>query len=431
MRIPSVTVLLPSGPARRPVLLMALGTFALGTDAFVISGVLPKVGASLGVSLGVAGLLVTVFSGVYAVSAPVLAVATGGMCRKKAMVMALAVFAVANALAAAAPDYGLMVAARVLAALGAGLYTPSAMAAASSLARPEERGRALAAVLGGLTLANAFGVPLGTLIGQAAQWRATFAFVALLGVVAFAGLRHSLPAIPSPGVASLRDRASAAAMRGVPSTVVSLALATCGMFTLYIYLAWFVGRTSGLAGSVVTVVYLIYGVAAVASSLAAGWLIDHVSPVRVAGVSALGLFVACAALALTARLSTGTASDGYAVVSLITGWSLMSWLYYPATQKRLVTATGPRGPVVVSLAASAVYTGQALAGVLGAAVLNSGPAVLAAAAAACELAAFGMLLISARRLRGLPAPAGGMVLQPSVAEAGAVRLSPARRAAGL
>jgi MFS transporter, DHA1 family, inner membrane transport protein len=79
MRVPSVAAVLPSGPARRPVLLMALGTFALGTDAFVISGVLPRVGASLGVSLGVAGLLVTVFSGVYAVSAPVLA--TGGMGR--------------------------------------------------------------------------------------------------------------------------------------------------------------------------------------------------------------------------------------------------------------------------------------------------------------------------------------------------------------
>ena len=311
-----------------------------------------------------------------------------------------------------------MVAARVLAALGAGLYTPSAMAAASSLARPEERGRALAAVLGGLTLANAFGVPLGTLIGQAAQWRVTFAFVALLGVVALAGLRHSLPAIPSPGAASLRDRASAAAVRGVPSTLVSLALAICGIFTLYIYLAWFADRTSGVTGSVITVVYVIYGVAAVASSFAAGWLIDHASPVRVAGVSALGLFAACAALALTARLSTGIASDGYAVVSLISAWSLISWLIYPATQQRLITATGPRGPVVVSLGASAVYAGQALAGILGAAVLSAGPAVLALAAAACELAAFGMLLVSARRLCGLPAPAAGMMPPAPVAEVG-------------
>jgi MFS transporter, DHA1 family, inner membrane transport protein len=418
MRVPSVSAVLPSGPARRPVLLMALGTFALGTDAFVISGVLPEVGASLGVSLGVAGLLVTVFSGAYAVSAPVLAVVTGGMCRKRAMILALGVFSVANVLAVAAPDYGAMVAARVPAALGAGLYTPAAMAAASSLARPEERGRALAAVLGGLTLANAFGVPLGTLIGQAVQWRATFAFVALLGVAALAGLRRWLPEVPSPGAVSLRDRASAAAIRGVPSTLASLALAICGLFTLYIYLTWFGGRTSGLAGSVITVVYLLYGAAAVASSLSAGWLIDHVPPVRVAGASALGLLAACAALALTARLSAGTASDGYAVVSLITAWSLVSWPIYAATQQRLLTASGPRGPVVVSLGASAAYAGQAVAGVLGAAVLSAGPAALALAAAACELAAFAMLLVSARRLRGLPAPAAGTVPPAPVAEAG-------------
>ncbi len=134
-----------------------------------------------------------------------------------------------------------MVAARVLAALGVGLYTSSAMAAASSQARPAEWRRVLATVLGSLTLATAFGVPFGPLISQAAQWRATFVFVALLGVLALAGLQHSLPAIPSPGVASLRDRASAATVRGVPSTLVSLALAICGIRRLTICPLFLVG----------------------------------------------------------------------------------------------------------------------------------------------------------------------------------------------
>ncbi|MEV4257814.1 MFS transporter, partial [Spirillospora sp. NPDC049652] len=116
MRLHSV---LPTGAARKPVLLLSLGTFALGTDAFVISGVLPVLGRSLGVGVGEAGQLITIFSAVYALGAPVLAVLTGNWNRRTALFVAMAVFVAANLLAAAATTYPIMVVARVLAALAA------------------------------------------------------------------------------------------------------------------------------------------------------------------------------------------------------------------------------------------------------------------------------------------------------------------------
>src|SRR5215510_16277444 len=108
---------LPGGSARRPVLMLALGT-----DAFVISGVLPRIASDLGVTLPQAGLLITVFSGVYAFAAPVMAVVTGTASRRRVLMVSLACFTAANVLAAVAPSYGIMIVARAAAALVAGLY---------------------------------------------------------------------------------------------------------------------------------------------------------------------------------------------------------------------------------------------------------------------------------------------------------------------
>jgi hypothetical protein len=147
-----------SGPdrssLRRPLIVLAAGTFAIGTDAFVIGGVLPAVARSLGVSTGSAGLLVTAFAVAYALGAPILAVAAARLPRRALLVSALALFVAANLLAAAAPGYATVLIARVLAALAAAAFVPAAAAAASSLAPPEYRGRALATVVAGMTVAQ-------------------------------------------------------------------------------------------------------------------------------------------------------------------------------------------------------------------------------------------------------------------------------------
>ncbi|MEU0600963.1 MFS transporter [Streptomyces sp. NPDC006393] len=404
MRAPSLTAVLPSGAARRPVLLLSLGTFALGTDSFVVSGVLPDVGRDLGVGLGTAGLLVTVFSAVYAVSAPVLAVATGNKERRAVLLSALVVFVLANLLAAAAPNYAIVIVARVLAALAAALYTPAATAAAATLAVPEERGRALAAVLGGLTLANALGVPIGTLIANASQWRATFVFVAVLGALAFLDLARALGRVPSAGTASLRDRVTAAGIRTVPTTLAATALSICGVFVIYTYLAWFADRTSGIHGAMVSTVYLIFGVGAVISNLAAGRLIDRIPPLRVAAFSIGGLAVAWALLALLAGVASRTTATAVLLCLIVAGWSLVGWMFNPAQQQRLLTAAGPQGPVVLSMNASAIYAGQAVGGGIGGLLLSHGPAALPLGGVVCVVPALVFLALSARRPRDVDSP---------------------------
>jgi predicted MFS family arabinose efflux permease len=382
---------LVDGPARRPVLLLALGTFALGTDAFVISGVLPAVGADLGTSLATTGLLITVFSAVYAVAAPVLAVATGSVCRRRLLLVALAAFTGANVLAAVAPNYGVLVVARVLAATAAGMYTPTASTTAALIAEPAQRGRALAMVTGGITVANAAGVPLGTLVSQVLHWRMTFVLVAVLGVVAFLGLSHALKSVPSPGVPSLRDRVRTIGLPGVSTMLLTTAIAVCGTFTLYTYLSWFAARAAGVSGGLVTLAYLGFGVAAVAATLCAGVLADRFPPRRILFVSVLGQLGGIACVLGLARFGAA------ALVGSVALWSFLSWLFTPAQQQRLLAAAGREGPVALSLNASAIYLGQAVAGVLGGVALAGGPLVLGVAAGGCELLA--VLALCAGRIR--------------------------------
>ncbi|MER7081185.1 MFS transporter, partial [Saccharopolyspora kobensis] len=166
------------------VAVLALGTFAVGTDAFVVAGVLPEIAADLDVGIAQAGQLVTVFAIAYAVLSPVLATLTGAWPRRAVLLTALAVFVLGNIATALAPSYATVLATRVLAAAGASMFTPIAGAAAASLAPEGQRARAISLVVLGLTVSTALGVPLGTLLGSVTSWRGTMWFVAALGAAA-------------------------------------------------------------------------------------------------------------------------------------------------------------------------------------------------------------------------------------------------------
>ncbi|MBO0792300.1 MAG: MFS transporter, partial [Ktedonobacteraceae bacterium] len=185
------------------ILVLALGTFAIGTDGLVIAGILPAMAHDLRISVDTAGLLVTGFAWIYALGSPVLATATGRIPRKQLLLSGLVVFLSANILAALATNFWLLLAARVLAALGAALYTPVASTVASAMVPPEMRGRALAIVLAGMTVATVMGVPLGIIVAAQFGWQMTFWVVAALSIIAFIGVLALLPAVANPPAVGL------------------------------------------------------------------------------------------------------------------------------------------------------------------------------------------------------------------------------------
>jgi len=159
---------------------LAIGAFAIGTEALMIAGLLPAIAADFHTTIATAGELITIFAIAYAVGSPILSALCGNLDRRRLLMIALSCFTAANLLAATTQSLWQLVAVRVLLALSAGLFMPTAYAVAASLVPPERRGRAIAAVTSGMTIATVLGVPLGAWIGGHADWRSTFLIVAVL-----------------------------------------------------------------------------------------------------------------------------------------------------------------------------------------------------------------------------------------------------------
>jgi hypothetical protein len=185
---------------------LALAAFAIGTEAFVIAGLLPVVSADLQISVAATGQLVTAYALAYALGSPILAVAFNNFDRRDVLTLALSGFIAANLLAVASTSFPLLLASRVLMAMGAALCTPTAIGVAVALASPERRGRAVALVTSGITVATVIGVPFGTMVGNQFGWRATFVMVAALGAVALAGVLYGVPRGLPNSTATLGER---------------------------------------------------------------------------------------------------------------------------------------------------------------------------------------------------------------------------------
>lgn len=370
------------------LLMLAVGTFAIGTDGYVIAGLLPDMAHDLGVTESAAGQFVTVFALAYAIGAPVLGVAIGNLPRRPVLIGSLALFVVSNVAAAIAGSYGAMLAVRVLAAVAAAVFTPAAAAAVPALVPVEERGRALGTVGAGIAIATAVGVPLGTLIGGAFGWRITFLFVAGLSIVATAGLVLKLPQLPADRAVGLRARLSAARTRGVPTALGLTVLWIAGAFTVLTYMSPVLDSVGGIRGGALSIWLMIFGLAAVAGNALGGRAADRYSTVRLMVISTGGLTLALASFGVLGSLGVhGSPGAGLAAVALVV-WGIFGWSFAPLQQHRLVELAPQSAGIVLSLNASAIYIGISLGGFLGSVALErSGASAVGWTAAGLEILA--------------------------------------------
>lgn len=393
------------------LLCIALGAFAIGTEGFMLAGLLPSIATDVGVSISVAGQLVTVFSLTYALASPLLAVVTGDLDRKRLLMGSMAVFALGNVLAATAHGYGTLLAARIVLALAASTFMPAASAYAAATASPERRGRALSIIYVGLTMSTVVGVPLGILVGERYGWRSTFAGVFCLAMLAVAGVWRVLAPAPAGQTATLSERLAVARRPEVLGALVQTALALAGAFTVYTYLAPFLGQAAGLAGPGLALVLFLFGGAGAIGNLLGGTAADRVGLRRLLS----GVFAAMAII--FALLSTAAEllprSAGLVVVGVLLLWGVVGWSFPSIQQTRLVAIDARLAPVTLSLNASATYLGISLGAVLGSmAVAHGGVLAIGWLAAGCELLGLALLrLLPDRAPARLESPRPGARLR--------------------
>jgi len=398
MRTSSLSPTAPSA-SNAPLYWLALGTFAVGAEGFMIAGILPTVAHDLGVSVAVAGQLVVAFTAAYAISSPVLTALTGALSRRGLLIAAMTAFTLANLLAWQASGYWSLMTARILLAFAAGLYVPNAMALAGALVAPERRGSALALVSGGITVAVALAAPLGTVIADKLSWRMTFAGVALLAALATIGLARGLPRgiganLP---VASLRERMLAARDPAVLRALLTTLLWATGAYAMYTYFALYLNQVTGIHGTHVGYVLFAWGIAAAIGVMAGGKMADRIGFHRVTG-PALGFLIGSfLTLLAIAYLLPPNLAVLPVFVSVIV-WGVSGWAFYPAQQTNLIHIAGIKlAPIVLSLNASFMYLGFSLGASAGAITVADGSARnLGLVAAAFVLAALLMKRNAAR-----------------------------------
>jgi MFS transporter, DHA1 family, inner membrane transport protein len=347
----------------RQLWLLALANFAIGMGAFVVVGVLSPVAQAFGVDRAQAGALMSVYAGTYAIASPLLVAATGRLDRRRLMSIGLALFALGAVMAALAPSFALLLAARAVMALGGGLVTPVAASVGVALAGPGQQGRALAIVFGGLTLAQVLGIPAGAWLGYALGWQAAFVVVAVLTLLSLAAMVVALPAGIAVPVASLKSLGAVLRSGRLMGAVAFTALFIGALYVCYTFVAPLLETVYGLSRDGVTGMLLLFGLGAVAGNAMGGRLTDRIGSRRT-------LVLLCLAQCLLMPALTLPTWPLAVMGALVFTWSVFGWSFMVPQQARLAALDPAQLPVLFALNASAIYVGATLGASVGGMVLN-------------------------------------------------------------
>jgi DHA1 family inner membrane transport protein len=366
--------------SRLALFALAVAAFAIGTTEFVIMGLLPEVAGDLHVSIPSAGLLVSGYALGVAGGAPLLAMLTARMERRHALLLLLGLFIAGNALCAVAPNYAVLMLARVLAAFCHGSFFGIGAVVAAHLVPPSRRAQAIALMFAGLTLANVLGVPFGTFLGQWAGWRSTFAAVTALGVLAAIAVWRFVPPLPDLMAPDLRRELGVLRQPQVLLALAMTVLGFGGVFTVFTYIAPILQQQAHVSVGATGWVLVLFGAGTTLGNLLGGRLADwRLMPALIGILAVLGLVLLGFAWTMQHTL--------LAVVTVFV-WGVAAFATVPPLQMRVVQQAGAAPNLASTLNIAAFNLGNALGAFLGGAVITAGlglPAVSVAGAAVAWL----------------------------------------------
>ncbi|MCA1024051.1 MFS transporter [Halobacillus litoralis] len=347
----------------KKVYLLALVAFVVGTVELIIGGILDLVAEDLNVSLGRAGLLISVFSLVFAIASPVLLTATARVERKKLMITTLVIFFVGNLLAFWSPTYAVIMTARVLTAAAGSLLVVLAVTMASSVVEKQYRGRAIGTIFMGVSGSLVLGVPIGLTIGNAFGWRAPFLLISILTLLSMGAVMLLLERVAPKPVLSVKKQLQTLKNKKIWSAQLTSFLFLTGHLTLYAYLTPYLKTVMGMNGTWVSVIYFVFGTAAVIGGGIGGVLSDKFGSER----SILGIILVFAAAIFTIPFTTSVLPV-FLVVLVV--WSALSWAVTPAQQNYLISSAPESADIQQSLNNSALHFGIAFGSLIGGFVIE-------------------------------------------------------------
>lgn len=329
------------------IFILVIGTFIIGTDDFVIAGLLPYISNDMNVTIAAAGQLVTVFAIAYAIGAPIFGTLTMNLPLKSLLVVSMLVFAIANALSAMVTSFEMLFVTRILAALAAAIFTPLAMTASTSLVSDKMRGKALSFILAGITMGLVIGAPIGTWIGNAVTWRYSFVFVTVVSFITVIGVLLFLPKMEREAELSIRER-----LRGFNKIIlltlcVNIIVTTCGFMT-YTYIAPIITGITNVEN--ISVFLMLFGIGALFGNLVGGYFTDKIGAPKTLKLSLGGFALLLAAFSLLSLLNPSTfAIVLVSIVAIL--WGIPGFGMNPALNSFLISLNPKQAQMVLSFSA--------------------------------------------------------------------------------
>ncbi|WP_077213054.1 MFS transporter [Bacillus dakarensis] len=345
------------------VYFLMIVSFVIGMVELIISGILDLIAEDLNVSLGQAGYLITIFSLIFAIASPILLILTANIERKKLTLISLVIFLIGNAVIVFAPTYSIVFTGRVITAISGALLIILCLVMAPSLVEPQYRGRAIGVISMGVSGSLVLGVPLGLMLGNAFGWRAPFVLITFLTLLSIVGVYFFMEKVaPKPSVPLKKQLAT------LKSQKVSFAHATtflymAGHSVLYTYLKPYIDATTGLQGSWISVIYFLFGLAAVLGGGIGGTMSDKLGSKQTISISIIGLGI----VLFTMSYSTSILFV-FLVVLMI--WGMLSWVISPAMQSYLIETSPETSDIQQSLSNSSLHLGIAAGSLAGGVVIE-------------------------------------------------------------
>ncbi|WP_405172680.1 MFS transporter [Paenibacillus sp. FSL H8-0280] len=348
----------------KKVYVLAIAAFVVGTVELILGGILDLIATDLHLSLSKAGYLISIFSLVYALSAPILLNMTARFERKKVYMCTLFVFLISNLISAFSSSFYMLMAGRALGAATGSLIFVLSLTLAARIVEPQYKGRAVGTITMGGSASLILGVPLGIFVGNLAGWREVFMLIAILTAVVMVAIWIAMDRVqPIPAV-SLKKQLSALWNPKMLAIHATTLLVLAGHLTLYAYFTPFLQETLGASATMVTFIYMMFGIAAVAGGGIGGMLSDRLHPAKAIIIVLIPFIVSMAVIPFSVGLPL------IAFLLLLSIWSALSWTVTPVQNSLIIKTSPETAETLISTNSGIAHAGIALGTYIGGMVID-------------------------------------------------------------
>ena len=372
-----------------PLLALAVGAFGIGTTEFSPMGLLPVIAEGVHVSIPAAGMLISAYAVGVMIGAPLMTLLLSRYSRRNALVFLMSIFTLGNVLSAVAPDYGMLMFARVVTSLNHGAFFGLGAVVAASVVPANKQASAVATMFMGLTIANIGGVPAATWLGQYIGWRMAFLGIGALGLVAMLSLFMTIPANIKGHRPDVAKELKVLVRPQVLAALLTTVLGAGAMFTLYTYIAPVLETITGATPGFVTAMLVLVGI---------GFSIGNYWGGRLADKSVTGTLIGFLVLLIVSMALVpwvGKSHAGAALMMIV--WGAATFGVVPPLQMRVMRVASEAPGLASSVNIGAFNLGNALGAAAGGGVITSGLGYQVVPVMGAIVAAVGLLLVLINR----------------------------------